>query len=134
MKLERISDFILRIIILITTAVFIILTITLLVNLNNRTEKLEKSFYAPVVVTPSLDVSDEHTQDIVKQAYQYLCKNVLEQIIFEFKYDITFGGNEYGQLLIFITFYCDDDYDDYDTYKLVNYYENPQEWKVVWYE
>lgn len=133
MKLETIdkTEFIMDIILKLTTAVFMILTIIMFVDLINRTEKLEKSFYDPVVVTPSLDVSDEHTQDIVKQAYQFLCKSEDIQP-FDFGYELSYGGNDSNQMLIFVTFYYSLKNDPYThVTKLVNYYENPQEWEIV---
>lgn len=136
MKLEtiekiKIADFILSIFIMLTTTVFMISTIIMFVDLINRTEKLEKSFYAPVVVTPSLEISDKHTQDIVKQAYQFLCKSEDIQP-FDFGYELSYGGNDSNQMLIFVTFYYSLKNDPYThVTKLVNYYENPQEWEIV---
>ena len=118
---------------IIYTIISSILIVLFLINNYNKITELENSFYAPVVVTPSLEVSDKHTQDIVKQAYQYFCKaeNI---VIFDFSYELTFGGNESNQRLIFITFYYSLKNDSH-TYKakLVNYYENPQEWKIIYH-
>ena len=115
------------------TIISSILIVVFLINNYNKIKELENSFYAPVVVTPSLEVSDKHTQDIVKQAYQCFCKaeNI---VIFDFSYELTFGGNESNQRLIFITFYYSLKNDPH-TYKakLVNYYENPQEWEIIYH-
>lgn len=115
------------------TIISSILIVVFLINNSNKIKELENSFYAPVVVTPSLEVSDKHTQDIVKQAYQCFCKaeNI---VIFDFSYELTFGGNESNQRLIFITFYYSLKNDPH-TYKakLVNYYENPQEWEIIYH-
>lgn len=119
--------------IIIYTIISSILIVVFLINNYNKIKELENSFYAPVVVTPSLEVSDKHTQDIVKQAYQCFCK--AENIVmFDFSYELTFGGNESNQRLIFITFYYSLKNDPH-TYKakLVNYYENPQEWEIIYH-
>lgn len=119
--------------IIVYTMILSILIVVFLINNYNKIKELENSFYAPVVVTPSLEVSDKHTQDIVKQAYQCFCKT--ENIVmFDFSYELTFGGNESNQRIIFITFYYSLKNDPH-TYKakLVNYYENPQEWEIIYH-
>ena len=117
----------------IISSILIVVFMAYAINNSIKIKELENSFYAPVVVTPSLEVSDKHTQDIVKQAYQCFCKaeNI---VIFDFKYELTFGGNESNQRLIFITFYYSLKNDPH-TYKakLVNYYENPQEWEIIYH-
>lgn len=101
-------------------------------RLSKRIDNTEKIFYDPVVVTPSLDVTDKHTQDIVKQAYQFLCESKDIQP-FDFGYELSYGGNDSNQMLIFVTFYYSLKNDPYThVTKLVNYYENPQEWEIVY--
>lgn len=77
----------------------------------------------------SLDVTDKHTQDIVKQAYQFLCES---KDIQPFNF-VSYGGNDSNQMLNFVTFYYSLKNDPYThVTKLVNYYENPQEWEIVY--
>jgi len=124
-------EMIISILVWILLSLCIALTVINTVNQSNKIKELEKSFNAPVVVTPSLDVTDEHTQDIVKQAYQFLCESEDTQP-FDFGYELSYGGNDSNQMLIFITFYYSLKNDPYThVTKLVNYYENPQEWEIV---
>lgn len=131
MKKYEKYEMIISIIVWVLLSLCVALTIINTVNQANKIKELEKTFNAPVVVTPSLDVTDKHTQDIVKQAYQFLCESEDIQP-FDFGYELSYGGNDSNQMMIFVTFYYSliNDPSTHVT-KLVNYYENPQEWEIV---
>ena len=132
MKKYEIYEMIISILAWVIVSLCLVLTIINTVKQANKIKELEKSFNDPVVVTPSLDVTDKHTQVIVKQAYQFLCESKDIQP-FDFGYELSYGGNDSNQMLIFVTFYYSMKNDPYDHItKLVNYYENPQEWEIVY--
>lgn len=102
------------------------------VNQENKIKELENKVFNPVIIERTDDdtIKAERTRELVQQAYE----SIDTTSWFDYAYKVDFGANEYGQLLIFVTFYYSkvNDHRDYKT-TVVNYYQAPDvnNWEVV---
>ena len=99
-------------------------------ELEKKMGYLEYKVITPVVIDNSSEHSTQRDFELVKQAYQ----SIDHTDWFDFGYIVSFGGNDYGQELIFVKFYYSK-INDPKTYKLTvcNYYASPDtnKWEVV---
>ena len=122
----------LLIMLLIALVLFVGAMIIISISQENKIKELENKIFSPVVIERTDDdtIKDERTRELVQQAYESLDHDSW----FDYAYKVDFGANDYGQLLIFVTFYYSkaNDHKDYKT-TLVNYYQAPNinNWEVV---
>lgn len=101
-------------------------------KLKDRITVLEEKAFHPVVVERCEEYSDERTYELVQQAFQ--TEELESYKWFDYAYTVHFGKNDYGQDLIFVTFYYSKVNDPND-YKITvcNYYVSPDvnDWEIV---
>ena len=99
---------------------------------HKRITELEEKAFHPVVVERCEEYSDERTYNLVQQAFD--CEELESYKWFDYAYTVHFGKNDYGQDLIFVTFYYSKVNDPTD-YKVTvcNYYVSPDvnKWEIV---
>ena len=99
---------------------------------HRRITELEEKAFHPVVVERCEEYSDERTYDLVQQAFD--CEELESYKWFDYAYTVHFGKNDYGQDLIFVTFYYSkvNDPNDYKV-TVCNYYVSPDvnKWEIV---
>ena len=99
---------------------------------HKRITELEEKAFHPVVVERCEEYSDERTYDLVQQAFD--CEELESYKWFDYAYTVHFGKNDYGQDLIFVTFYYSkvNDPNDYKV-TVCNYYVSPDvnKWEIV---
>lgn len=122
----------LLIMLLIALVLFVGAMAIVCVNQESKIKELENKIFSPVVIERTDDdtIKDERTRELVQQAFESLDHSTW----FDYSYKVDFGANDYGQLLIFVTFYYSK-VNDSNNYKVIvcNYYQAPQtnEWEVV---
>lgn len=101
-------------------------------GIDKRINALEEKAFHPVVVERCEEYSDERTYDLVQQAFD--CEELESYKWFDYAYTVHFGKNDYGQDLIFVTFYYSkvNDPNDYKV-TVCNYYVSPDvnKWEIV---
>lgn len=99
---------------------------------HKRITELEEKAFHPVVVERCEEYSDERTYELVQQAFD--CEELESYKWFDYAYTVQFGKNDYGQDLIFVTFYYSkvNDPNDYKV-TVCNYYVSPDvnKWEIV---
>ena len=99
---------------------------------HKRITELEEKAFHPVVVERCEEYSDERTYNLVQQAFD--CEELESYKWFDYAYTVHFGKNDYGQDLIFVTFYYSkvNDPNDYKV-TVCNYYVSPDvnKWEIV---